>query len=263
MPVPTAITDLSQTAASNFPAGSNAPSVLDDVQRAHGSFIATLRDGKGFTSPPSPVASAGTVDLGAQNSFFVDISGTTTITSFGTAYNGPRFVRFTGALLLTYNATSLVLPGAANITTAAGDCALIVPKATAGAADGWQMVSYQRAAPPPLAATGAAPIFGCRAWVNFNGTGTVAINASGNVSSITDNGVGDYTLNFTVPMPDTSYCVLPGTVGVVSQSASYQFGPRTTAPGNPPTLKSTTQVRLLSTREIDYDLYEANVAIFR
>lgn len=47
----------------------------------------------------------------------------------------------------------------------------------------------------------------CRAWVNFNGTGTVAIRASGNVSSITDNGVGDYTVNFTNAMPDANYSV--------------------------------------------------------
>ncbi len=45
----------------------------------------------------------------------------------------------------------------------------------------------------------------CRAWVNFNGTGTVAIRAAGNVSSITDNGVGDYTVNFTNAMPDANY----------------------------------------------------------
>lgn len=45
----------------------------------------------------------------------------------------------------------------------------------------------------------------CRAWVNFNGTGTVAIRASGNVTSITDNGTGDYTVNFTTAMPDANY----------------------------------------------------------
>ena len=52
-----------------------------------------------------------------------------------------------------------------------------------------------------------ATAYGCRAWVNFNGTGTVAIRASGNVSSITDNGVGDYTVNFATAMVDTNYCV--------------------------------------------------------
>ena len=48
----------------------------------------------------------------------------------------------------------------------------------------------------------------CRAWVNFNGTGTVAIRAQFNVSSITDNGTGDYTVNFTTAMPDADYAVV-------------------------------------------------------
>ena len=52
-----------------------------------------------------------------------------------------------------------------------------------------------------------ATAYGCRAWVNFNGTGTVALRASGNVSSITDNGTGDYTVNFTNAMPDANYCL--------------------------------------------------------
>jgi hypothetical protein len=49
--------------------------------------------------------------------------------------------------------------------------------------------------------------YDCRAWVNFNGTGTVAIRASGNVSSITDGGVGIYTVNFANAMPDVNYAV--------------------------------------------------------
>ena len=59
--------------------------------------------------------------------------------------------------------------------------------------------------PTALNATGTAPLYACRAWVNFDGTGTVAIRASGNVSGITDNGTGDYTVNFTTAMPDASY----------------------------------------------------------
>lgn len=51
----------------------------------------------------------------------------------------------------------------------------------------------------------SATAFGCRAWVNFNGTGTVAITGSGNVSSITDGGTGLYTINFTTAMPDTAF----------------------------------------------------------
>lgn len=59
-----------------------------------------------------------------------------------------------------------------------------------------------------LNATGSAPVYGCRAWVNFDGTGTVAIQASGNVSSITDNGTGDYTVNFTTALEDANYAVV-------------------------------------------------------
>jgi hypothetical protein len=80
----------------------------------------------------------------------------------------------------------------------------------------------------------------CRAWVNFDGTGTVAIRASGNVSSITDNGTGDYTVNFTTALPDANYAALFNarnfnniagwnivSLGAVSTASSYRFaGPR-------------------------------------
>ena len=56
----------------------------------------------------------------------------------------------------------------------------------------------------------AAVAYGCRAWVNFNGTGVVAIRASGNVSSITDNGTGEYTINFTTTLTDANYATVLG-----------------------------------------------------
>lgn len=62
-----------------------------------------------------------------------------------------------------------------------------------------------------LNASGNAPMYACRAWVNFNGTGTVAIRGSGNVSSITDNGVGLYTVNYATAMPDSNYAAI-GTI---------------------------------------------------
>jgi hypothetical protein len=52
-----------------------------------------------------------------------------------------------------------------------------------------------------------ATAYGCRAWVNFNGTGTPAINGSGNVTSITDNATGNYNLNFTTNLSDANYSV--------------------------------------------------------
>ena len=85
-----------------------------------------------------------------------------------------------------------------------------------------------------------AVAYGCRAWVNFNGTGTVAIRASGNVSSITDNGVGDYTVNVTNAMPDANYAAIV-TVGYTAAA--------TTDSQRPMVIKSMTTlaVRFLNT----------------
>jgi hypothetical protein len=76
-----------------------------------------------------------------------------------------------------------------------------------------------------LNASGSAPIYACRAWVNFNGTGTVAIRASGNVSSITDNGTGNYTVNFTTAMPTANYCALVTSIPkAVGNDVNFGFG---------------------------------------
>lgn len=69
--------------------------------------------------------------------------------------------------------------------------------------------NFQRHSVIPSGAT-LYPAFDCRAWVNFNGTGTVAIRASGNVSSITDNAVGDYAVNLTTAMPDQNGVIMTG-----------------------------------------------------
>ena len=72
--------------------------------------------------------------------------------------------------------------------------------------------------------TGDAPKFACRAWVNFDGAGTVAIRASGNVSSITDNGVGRFTVNFTTAMPDADYATTFGAEIVGTGGTANIFG---------------------------------------
>ena len=78
----------------------------------------------------------------------------------------------------------------------------------------------------------------CRAWVNFNGTGTVAIRASGNVSSITDNGTANYTVNFTTAMPDANYSIEGSAAGpgagaahvlVPNVAHDVEYAPSTTA----------------------------------
>lgn len=68
----------------------------------------------------------------------------------------------------------------------------------------------------------------CRAWVNFNGTGTVAIRASGNVSSITDNGTGDYTVNFTTAMPDANYGISVAASDIAYGAVPYIYLPAST-----------------------------------
>jgi hypothetical protein len=76
-----------------------------------------------------------------------------------------------------------------------------------------------------------ATAYGCRAWVNFNGTGTVAIRASGNVSSITDNGTGDYTVNLTNAMPDVNYSTFLNVGrGTSATSSQVAWGPSTVNP---------------------------------
>jgi hypothetical protein len=84
-------------------------------------------------------------------------------------------------------------------------------------------------------------VYTCRAWVNFDGTGTVAIRASGNVSSITDNGTGDYTVNFTNAMPDANYAVAGAYyVGQVAVNvASFR-------PGGTSTPATTSSIRMIS-----------------
>lgn len=99
------------------------------------------------------VTSAGTVDLGAQTSLDVLITGTVTITSFGSTptVSGVYYqVRFSGSLVLTYNVTSLILPGAANITTLAGD-SLTAKYEGAG---NWRVTEYNRAIDIPTSSTG-------------------------------------------------------------------------------------------------------------
>lgn len=101
----------------------------------------TLTVAKTNESKGSDIASATTTDIGAATGNFVHITGTTTITGFGTVAAGARrLVVFDGALLLTHNATSLILPTGANITTAAGDTAVCISEGSGN----WRVTSYQR-----------------------------------------------------------------------------------------------------------------------
>jgi hypothetical protein len=103
-----------------------------------------------------------------------------------------------------------------------------------------------------------ATAYGCRAWVNFNGTGTVAIRASGNVSSITDNGVGDYTVNFTTAMPDANYSA----VGTGSHESATTSDLRVVY-GTVRTTSSARFITVYANGTASYDISGIHIAIFR
>jgi hypothetical protein len=84
--------------------------------------------------------------------------------------------------------------------------------------------TWYRNSAPALGNIGTAPVYAARAWVNFNGTGTVAIRASGNVTSITDNGTGNYTINFTTAMSDANYAVSTGGCYLDNNTVERNFG---------------------------------------
>ena len=128
----------------------------------------------------------------------ITLDGTLGITTPAVTDTGTLSV--TGVTTLTggLNAALPVLSGGTGVTTKTGTGAVVLgtsPTLTTPTFDSASLATI----------SGTAPLYMCRAWVNFNGTGTVAIRASGNVSSITDNGTGDYTVNFTTAMPDANY----------------------------------------------------------
>jgi hypothetical protein len=115
-----------------------------------------------------------------------------------------------------------------------------------------------------------ATAYGCRAWVNFNGTtnvgGFCTISASGNVSTVADNGTGDYTITFATAMPDANYSVVTATGSVTTANVQCVFNIAQTTQNGGPTLKSTTQLRVVTgngSSGTKFDNAECNVAIFR
>jgi hypothetical protein len=142
--------------------------------------------------PQQVIAAATVTDLGSASSNNILISGTTTINNFGTSAalaNPIYFIQFNNALTLTYNATSMVLPGGGNIIVVAGDSALV--EVTNAAAGYWRMIAYF-----PSSVSGA---FGTAA--NFNiGTsgGTVpllnGINVWGRSNRFVQRSYGDETV---------------------------------------------------------------------
>lgn len=159
----------------------------------------------------SDIASATTTDIGAATGNYVDVTGTTTITGLGTIQAGViRIVRFTGALTLTHNATSLILPGGANITTVAGDVAVFVSLGSGN----WRCVSYTKIDGSPL----SVPAGGVVQVVNSLLTTPV------NVTSV-------YTADDTPPLYSEGQAL--ASVSITPQNASNKLLIRGTIWGSP------------------------------
>lgn len=183
-----------------------------------------------LTVKGADIASASTTNLATATGSYVNVTGTTTITALGTAAAGvQRIVNFNGALTLTHNATSLILPGAANITTSAGDTAEFISLGSGN----WVCIGYTHAVTPwngqwvLLATSTASSVanvsFSFLGWTNsdYIAYRLVITNvkpATNNVQayirtsadgSAYDSGAGSY-----------SYCNMENSVGSFSTSAT-------------------------------------------
>ena len=131
---------------------------------------------------------------GTAISFLGDTSGQLVLQTNGTT----TAVTISTGQVVTLAQPLPVASGGSGVTTSTGTGANVLgtsPTMATPTFDSAQLATV----------VGTAPLYMARAWVNFNGTGTVAIRGSGNVSSITDNGTGDYTVNFTTAMTDANY----------------------------------------------------------
>ncbi|MDE2103603.1 MAG: hypothetical protein KGL39_40570 [Patescibacteria group bacterium] len=171
-------TSLILPGAANIQAAANDTALFESLgsgnwqclfyQKAAGGITGTVAIANGGTGQVTSVAAfnalqakgaditaASTTDLSTATGPFINVTGNTTITAFGTVAAGTRvLVRFTGTPLLTYNATSVILPTSANIQTAAGDVALLESLGSGN----WRCLLYQRFAGTPLSLATAAQV---------------------------------------------------------------------------------------------------------
>jgi hypothetical protein len=195
-----------QVLASTAGATVNATALVAGVQYSALTLGTTNFTTVGATSTTLSGSIAGTtltVTAGSGAAIGQILSGTgvtadTTITAFGTGTGGA------GTYVVSASQTV-----AATLITALNPVFTATGVATGTGTAQVTTWASTEATPSALStASGSAPSYSARAWVNFNGQGTVAIRASGNVSSITDGGVGTYTVNFIAPMQDVNYAAI-------------------------------------------------------
>jgi hypothetical protein len=133
---------------------------------------------------------------------------------------------------------------------------ITINNATVGSAVA--MSANQACVKTAINASGSAPIYACRAWINFDGT-SASIGtgrANGNVSGVSDNGTGDYTVTFATAMPDANYCVTASTGGNVLGVSGH-------APANGHTLATGSMRVSCGTSSANADPSFVHFAVFR
>lgn len=253
MPVPSSFNDLDPVAGNNSPPGSESPKgVVDNYLRAAFGFIRQLYDSlqlkaaKGANSDITSLTGLTTAITVAQGG-----TGATTAVAARTALGVTTVgdAVFTAASAAAARSAIGAGTGSSNFSlpsqTGNSGKALV----TDGFAESW---GY----PTRLSTTnGSAPAYAARAFVNFNGTGGVAIRASGNVTSITDNGVGDYTVNFLTQMPISDFI----TIVTADNSTGVPVAHIETSHGPTP---FSVRVKIASTSPAPIDASKVNVVVY-
>ncbi len=199
------ILSISWVYAGPMVSGGGNPTGLDDSSKVAitGGTISGITSlsvsGKVDWGKASDIASASTTAIGAANGVVVDVTGVTTITSFGNVTAGiTRLVRFTGATTITYNATSMILPGAKDITTAAGDRATFVSLGSGN----WLCHAYMKASGQALGMLNET-------IVASNATLTRDVMFGGQINTYGQN--ADTTITLLAIEKGMNFCVVVGT----------------------------------------------------
>jgi hypothetical protein len=200
------------------------------------------------------ITTAGNVGIGNTPSVKLDVQGAGTIRGFLTTTDAIKL----GANTSAPTTTDAFIYRPANNTLAFGTASTEQARITSAGL--FQFNSGYGS---------VATAYGCRAWINFDGTlvtdpaSTTGIRGSGNVSSVLDNGTGDYTINFTNAMPDSNYAPVFG-YGQSQSATAYKFAVRLdSSETGAPTTMTTTALRVISGSNNPFDFANLYVAIFR
>jgi hypothetical protein len=175
-------------------------------------FAATLAMAAAINESFASILSAGTVAIGAAAANYLQVTGTTAITAFDTVQAGTcRTLEFQGALTLTNNATSLILPGGANITTAPGDVATFRSEGSGN----WRCVAYARATGQSLAGSKIAQVVNTETGAVATGTTTMSV-----ADAIPTNSQGDQYMSLAITPVNASSTLLIDVVMNLSSSFS-------------------------------------------